>query len=96
MAAKGGGAAKRPRWEGSAEELAQVLTPFARATRVWLRYDEAATVLQACMKMAPDHIGCGLLWANVLKKQGKDDEAQRAFDRAVQLREEQAKSRRRP
>jgi len=60
------------------------------------RYDEAATVLQACMKMAPDHIGCGLLWANVLKKQGKDDEAQRAFDRAVQLREEQAKSRRRP
>ena len=60
------------------------------------RYDESANVLQACMRMDPDHIGCALLWANVLKKQGKDKEAQSAFERAVQLREEQSKGRRRP
>ena len=51
------------------------------------QYDEASKAVQACMKIDANYAGCALLWANVLKKQGKDAEAQEAFEQAVKLRE---------
>ena len=50
------------------------------------QYDKASKAVQACMKLDQDYAGCALLWANVLKKQGKDVQAQQAYERALKLR----------
>ena len=59
------------------------------------RYDDSSKAVQACMQMDENYAGCALLWANILKKQGKDEDAQKAFDRAVKLRDQNPQSRRR-
>ena len=61
---------------------------MAQASFNLKKYDDAATAVQACMRMDENYAGCALLWANVLKKQGKDEEAQKAFERATKLREQ--------
>ncbi|MCB9746487.1 MAG: sulfatase-like hydrolase/transferase [Alphaproteobacteria bacterium] len=49
------------------------------------RYDEAAQALDSCDQADPGYSPCVMLRANVLKKQGKDAEAQAAYERAVQM-----------
>ena len=46
---------------------------------------EAKTEVDTCRALAPRYPGCALLEANVLKKLGRDAEAQAAYERAVAL-----------
>jgi tetratricopeptide (TPR) repeat protein len=57
------------------------------------RIDEAAKVLTACFKIDSQYPGCAMLWANVLKKQGKNDEAKVAYEKAVELQKSVQKGR---
>lgn len=49
------------------------------------RYDEAGVRVRDCMTLAPDYPGCVMLNANVLKKHGKNEEAQKGYERALAL-----------
>ena len=49
------------------------------------KFDEAATAINRCFEINDQYPGCVMLWANVLKKQGKDEEAKRAYERAMEL-----------
>lgn len=50
-------------------------------------YEKAAPVVAECRNKFPEYSGCALLDANVLKKLGRDVEAQAAFEEARRLRE---------
>lgn len=49
------------------------------------RYTEAEPVLQECRALAPAYPGCALLEANLLKKLGREAEAQAAYVQAQEL-----------
>ncbi|MCB9743576.1 MAG: sulfatase-like hydrolase/transferase [Alphaproteobacteria bacterium] len=49
------------------------------------RYDEAAQSLERCLALDPAYAHCVMLEANVLKKQGKDAEAQARYEQALEL-----------
>ncbi len=51
------------------------------------RYDEAARAVTSCRELAPEYPACAMLEANVLKKLGRDEEAQAAYQRAIELGE---------
>ena len=57
------------------------------------RIDEAATETTRCRETDPRYPGCWMLWANVLSKQGKRDEAQSAYQEALRLVDEAKRSR---
>ncbi len=57
-------------------------------------YDDAKAAVDTCRELAPDYPACAMLEANVLKKLGKDAEAQMAFRVALELGEK-AKERKR-
>jgi len=52
------------------------------------RYDDAATSIDSCLALAPDDAECTMLLANVQSKQGKKDEAELTFQRALELARE--------
>jgi arylsulfatase A-like enzyme/tetratricopeptide (TPR) repeat protein len=57
------------------------------------KFDESAKVLTQCFELNDQYPGCAMLWANVLKKQGKDDEAKVAYERAMKLHQSAPKPR---
>jgi tetratricopeptide (TPR) repeat protein len=57
------------------------------------RYEEAQAAVDTCRELAPEYPACAMLEANVLKRLGKEDEAQAAYQRALRLGDE-AKQRR--
>jgi arylsulfatase A-like enzyme/tetratricopeptide (TPR) repeat protein len=57
------------------------------------RIDEAAKVLTTCFEIDSQYPGCAMLWANVLKKQGKNDEAKVAYEKAIELQKSARKGR---
>lgn len=64
---------------------ADTLHSTAQALFNLQRYAEAAQVVDECRLLARRDAGCALLEANVLKKLGKEAEAQAAYERAVEL-----------
>ncbi len=52
-------------------------------------YDAAAAGVQRCLALAPEDADCVLLQANVLSRQGRTEEAEATFQRAVILAREQ-------
>lgn len=64
---------------------AETLHSLAQAQFNLKNYTEAAKEVQSCRTLAPNYVGCALLEANVLKKLGRDADAQRAFERAKAL-----------
>jgi arylsulfatase A-like enzyme/tetratricopeptide (TPR) repeat protein len=63
----------------------ETLHSIAQALFNLKRFDESAKIVQECRTLAPVYAGCALLEANVLKKLGRDAEAQAAYARAVAL-----------
>ncbi len=51
------------------------------------RYDEAKAAVDTCRELAPEYPACAMLEANVLKRLGKEDEAQAAYQHALELGE---------
>jgi predicted Zn-dependent protease len=49
------------------------------------RFDEASDKVEACIQQRPDYPGCMMLRANVLKRLGKDAEAQAAYEAALEM-----------
>ena len=52
------------------------------------RYPEALETVQECRALAPGYPACAMLLANVLKKLGRDDEAQAAYRQALEIGEQ--------
>ncbi|MDP2310725.1 MAG: sulfatase-like hydrolase/transferase [Pseudomonadota bacterium] len=63
----------------------ETLHSIAQALFNLKRYPESVAVVDECRLLAPRYAGCALLEANVLKKLGRDAEAQVAYDLAVDL-----------
>ena len=63
----------------------ETLHSLAQALFNLKRFPESAEVVDTCRLQMPSYPGCALLEANVLKKLGKDAEAQAAFERATEL-----------
>jgi tetratricopeptide (TPR) repeat protein len=70
-------AAAPKRWEGYALK--------GRALAALGRHEEAGTVFQKGVEIAPDQPAVVLLWANWLKQQGKAQEAEAAYKRLAEL-----------
>jgi arylsulfatase A-like enzyme/Tfp pilus assembly protein PilF len=51
------------------------------------RYSEADDAIGKCIKLDPKYPGCWMLKANVRQKQGKEEEAQQAYKKAMKLAE---------
>ena len=68
-------------------EMPNVLTMHSRAQCLFnlKQFDEALESVTACTGAAPSYPACAMLEANVLKKLGRDEEAEAAFQRAVEL-----------
>ncbi len=77
-------------------ELPNVLTMHSRSQCLFnlRRFDEAHAVVTECREAAPRYPACAMLEANVLKKLGRDAEAEAAFIHAVELAEGRATGRR--
>ena len=71
----------------AAVEKPNALTMHSKAQALFnlSRIDESAAETQRCMQLDKTYPGCWMLWANVLSKQGKQDDAKRAYDKAVAL-----------
>ena len=68
-------------------ERPNVLTMHSRAQCLFnlRRFEAAHTAVNECRSAAPEYPACAMLEANVLKKLGRDTEAETAFQRAVDL-----------
>lgn len=68
-------------------ERPSVLTMHSRAQCLFnlRRFDESKTAVDECRAAAPGYPACAMLEANVLKKLGRDAEAEAAFRHAVEL-----------
>jgi tetratricopeptide (TPR) repeat protein len=58
------------------------------------RYDQAKAAIDTCRELAPEYPACAMLEANVLKKLGRDAEAEAAFHHAVELADGRAAGKR--
>ncbi len=63
----------------------ETLHSIAQALFNLQRFEESGRVVDECRLLAPGYPGCALLEANVLKKLGRDAEAQAAYERATDL-----------
>ena len=63
----------------SAHSLSQVLFNLDR-------FEEAWSWVETCRELAPEYPACALLEANILKKIGREMEAQIAYTQALELR----------
>jgi choline-sulfatase len=63
----------------------ETLHSIAQALFNLKRYPEAMVVVDECRLLAPRYAGCAVLEANVLKKLGREEEAQAAYALAVEL-----------
>ena len=79
----------------ASQERPSALTMHSRAQALFNlgRIDEAATETTRCRETDPRYPGCWMLWANVLSKQGKRDDAQSAYQEALRLVDEVKTSR---
>jgi tetratricopeptide (TPR) repeat protein len=87
--------ADQKRYEDQLAQLAEIrgkelptpetLHSIAQAQFNLKRFPEAKETVDECRALAPQYAGCALLEANVLKKLGKEAEAQAAFERAKRL-----------
>ena len=77
-------------------ELPNVLTMHSRAQCLFnlRRFEEAHAGVNECREAAPMYPACAMLEANVLKKLGRDAEAEAAFVHAVDLAEGRATGKR--
>lgn len=68
-------------------ERPSALTMHSRAQALFNlgRIDDAAAETAKCKTADPRYPGCWMLWANVLSKQGKKEEAKSAYDKAMSL-----------
>lgn len=94
--------AGQQRWEDQLAQLEIVLKAQphapemiqARAQALYnlKRYDEAGAAVGECLGVDPRSAGCKMLEANVLKRQGRPEEAERAYQAALRLRELEKRS----
>lgn len=87
--------AEQKRYDEQLEQLAfiekieppNVLTIHSKAQALFNldRIDESQKEIEQCLSVDNAYPGCAMLLANVLKKQGKDDEAQAAYEQAMEM-----------
>ena len=90
-------------WEEAASEFAYVAEMRPRdpiSRRMWAQaifntgdYPSAAKILEPALAAAPDDPYVLLMHANILQKLGKEEEGQKVFDRATELRQAQVDAR---
>ncbi len=80
----------------AAAEMPNVLTLHSTAQCQFnmKRFEEAHDSVAACIEAAPSYPACAMLEANVLKKLGRDKEAEAAFQRAIELADGRATGKR--